>query len=839
MSHVQTALALTLVLTASPVAPALPPAEAARLDAFGDPLPPGAVARIGSARLHVRTPTGAMYSDDGKLLVTADQERFVSLWDADGKEVRRFRLPYGHPQPLALSPDAKLLLLNTYGQSFFLWDVAADKEVWRLGKDLSVPSAAFLADDKSLVVATIGPAGGGRYVSEVVLRETATGKEIRRFEGGAAPVRLSPDGKLLASGTGGRNQQGVALWEVSTGKRLHDFKVDANYWVRALAFSPGGELLAGGWASPSGNPLGIVRRWDVRTGKEVGEAIKWWERDLRFIAFSPDAGELLTVSENGRCSVWDPATGKERRRPEMGRHGAGRSLAISADGKTLVTGGLDLRLWDLATGKERHPERSRRNFLLALSPDGATVATGDGEGSLRLWDGKTGKLRHTIGGNLHTLPEAAFSPDGKVVAAWLPDRSVRQWEAVSGKEIRMLAGGLGETRIAYSDDGRSVRGLAWPNKVLVWDAGTGKLQRTAEWKRPDGSEGWDDHVLASDGRVMAVALCPSLRLDGDDDPPGSHGVFLWDTASGKLLRSMREPAGESRLRFRHLALSDDARFAAALDARSAVHVWNATTGRHLWQSPERSGRIEGVALAPDGSLLASAGEDGSVRLWEVATGGEVYRFTGHRGPAWRVAFSADGRVLASGGVDGNVFLWDVTGQVLRPEKPAAKDLPALWDALRGDTAKAYGAQCRLIASADAPEFLLQRLVAARPITDAKRVARLVADLDSDNFKTRAAAVKGLEQLGRQAEGALRAAVAGNSTLEMKRRAGELLTRLEEETPSADSLRVRRAVAALERMGGPAAGRALAELAKGPEYDESAALARAALRRLARHTVANP
>ena len=112
------------------------------------------LARIGSARLRVGSDPGALYSADGKFLVTTDQDRLVSLWDADGKEVRRFQVPYGYPRPLALSPDAKLLLLNSYGESFFLWDVAAGKEVWSLGKDLSVSSAVFLPDGKSLVVAS-------------------------------------------------------------------------------------------------------------------------------------------------------------------------------------------------------------------------------------------------------------------------------------------------------------------------------------------------------------------------------------------------------------------------------------------------------------------------------------------------------------------------------------------------------------------------------------------------------------------------------------------------------------------------------------------------------------
>ena len=206
------------------MAPAVP-----RLDAFGDPLPPGAFARIGTARSRTVTPSAQLYSADGKLLVTTDMYRFVSLWDADGKELRRFRIPYGHPQPLALSPDARFLLLNSYGQSVFLWDVRTGKEVWGLGKDVPSSSGAFLADGKSLVVAAQRGAGT-KVVPELVLRETATGKEIRRYEGGGGLVRLSPDGKTLAAGTsvgrrhrdrplGGVHRQAASRIRCRTGTR--------------------------------------------------------------------------------------------------------------------------------------------------------------------------------------------------------------------------------------------------------------------------------------------------------------------------------------------------------------------------------------------------------------------------------------------------------------------------------------------------------------------------------------------------------------------------------------------------------------------------------------------
>src|SRR5688572_24016264 len=217
MAHVRIVLALVLALTTCPVARAFPEAPPPRLDAFGDPLPPGAIARIGSARIGGRVAIGALYSADGKLLVTSDENRFLYLWDADGKAVQHFQVPYGHPKPLALSPDAKLLALNSYGQSFSLWDVATGKELWRLGKNVSVASAVFLADGKSLAVAGYRTAAGARQDDELTFRETVNGKEIRRLEGGGAPVRLSPDGKLLASRS---DRHGVALWDAATGKRL-------------------------------------------------------------------------------------------------------------------------------------------------------------------------------------------------------------------------------------------------------------------------------------------------------------------------------------------------------------------------------------------------------------------------------------------------------------------------------------------------------------------------------------------------------------------------------------------------------------------------------------------
>lgn len=229
---------------------------------------------------------------------------------------------------------------------------------------------------------------------------------------------------------------------------------------------------------------------------------------------------------------------------------------------------------------------------------------------------------------------------------------------------------------------------------------------------------------------------------------------------------------------------------------------------------------------------------GSIRLWAVATGKELVRLQGHE--EWWVnalAFSPDGPVLASGARESDALLWDLAPVWRQLPVPEGKELGAeerdrLWAALAGeDAAAAYRAMALLAGAPGEVLPLLQEQLRPAEALDQQRVARLIRDLDHDEFKAREQAAAALKELGDQAEPALRQALASRPPLEARRRLEELLERLERATVPPGQLWELRAVAVRERIGTPEARQLLDELAKGAPEAWLTQEAKAALERL--------
>src|SRR5262249_46637055 len=149
---------------------------------------------------------------------------------------------------------------------------------------------------------------------------------------------------------------------------------------------------------------------------------------------------LLASAEDNNIRLWDVATGKEAT-ADVGHRNRIYTLLWSADGKTLLSGSRDgtVRLWDVATRTTRIVigDPTSRFFRVLLSPDGKTLISGRGdEETILLWDTATGKVTKQLHGKQTGVTMMTLSNDGTKLATLDAENNACIWDLVAGKEIR-------------------------------------------------------------------------------------------------------------------------------------------------------------------------------------------------------------------------------------------------------------------------------------------------------------------------------------------------------------------------------------------------------------------
>jgi WD40 repeat protein len=512
-------LSLLAVLVAAPVF--------GQTDLFGDPLPAGAVSRIGTLRYRVRGwHQQVFFSADGKTVVAKGENGMIHFFEAEtGKPLGTLKdagLSQWHADQ---SPDGKFLALvgldwtdePRSAPTVRLYDLTTRKLAWtsRLAEAES-PSqmkVRFAPDGKHLV--TAGP--------DVRVWDAKTGKEVARqkIASGYGGMDISPDGKTVAVA-----HAGLTVWDWTAGGAPRKLDPGPRIGGDSVRFAPDGKTL---YVTGIGSPtIGAV---DVATGKPAGrlEGISHTGR----VTFSPDGTRYAAETYNrsdGKTwtAVRDVATGAELARLDSGADAASGG-SWSPDGtRYAAVNSYRVWVWDAKTGKAFGPDTPAHGAgitEMAFNPDGRLFTASD-DHTVRAWDAATGK-------QLMVLPMAywvrglAVSADGSLVTGNALRNDFRVWDAKTGKEVFKLhghgsMGGL--RRVRFSADDQRLVSFGDDHYLRTWDTRTGKL--TGEYRfRPPGRPGVDpdDDIhadtfgyrvvdLGPDGRTLALGYGKDVRV---------------------------------------------------------------------------------------------------------------------------------------------------------------------------------------------------------------------------------------------------------------------------------------------------------------------------------------
>jgi RNA polymerase sigma factor (sigma-70 family) len=818
----------------------------ANTDLDGDPLPEGAVLRLGTLERRAVGAKLAMTAD-GKSIIGVRGGRYIHVWDAANGKLREKReLPGGEPWNFWLSAEGRWLARGTRSD-FTVWDLQTYKQL----HTFTIPCnhrVTFSADGKTVAAAGQAEDKISFHAWDLTSGKEIFAKDVPLRRGASDQLAFTPDGKHLL-GSVSSTDEGMQCWDLASGEQVWQNKKSVH---GAMAFTADGKLLL-----PSPEMFMV----DLATGKPVSvekkPPVRW---DTLMMSLTPDGRTLLLSTADG-VIVWDMGEGKELRVLK----GAGEELVVAPDGKTIITNNGALQRWDLATGRPLYADNFEQGHIgdvtaLAFSADGKRLASASADGSVRLWDTTTGKPLHVWRGHEAHRPvldshwfnagvtALDISPDGRWVLSAGSEGQLRVHDASTGKEvlaIPLAKGNAGEDKqrvfhLRISPSGNRAVALfgadGFPQavaqkhtyKLATWDLSNGRQVgwHSVEVQPPRSSafSAGGRTLLSGETLIDVASGQETARLEGGfyRGAPDNGRAFSWD---GALV------AGQ----FTEQIQNGD----MTLVNPAGTHIWEAATGKTVARLETTLWTAQ-LAFHPNNRYVAINNLWTGIQVWDALTGKplvtrpmpEQVRSAATDSYAGCLAFAPNGRRLATGHPDGTILLWDMPPPQSPPQPLAAKELGTLWTDLGdADAAKAWRVIWRLNDGSAVP-VLREHLKPVLPLP-AEKVSPLIADLDNESFEKRQEAVKQLKALGAGAAPALRQALDGTPTAETKRRLQEVLAA--HKSLSAEAVRELRAVIALERIGNREARDTLAELAKGVPEAKLTRKAKAALERLAKRS----
>jgi WD40 repeat protein len=687
--------------------------KVSRVDYLGDPLPDGALLRLGTVRFAPGSISYSVLSADDKVIVSLgsqlcgwDTATGKKLWETktqrDGKNQTFISTMsaagYGF-QPMVCLPSTNRLLLPVGPGQFGFIDFSTGKRDTAFVTECKGPycSIDISFDETQVAVGTAKELvvcdSRGEIKFKIVnnpaieINQAPDVAEDRlRFGGEFSYARFSPDGELLVL-VNSEQPKALQVLSAQDGSKIKSIPTKAR--VVRFDFARGGR-----WLATTERDV-AARLYDLEAGTMVWERVfspaGMDERYTTDIRFAPDDDVLAVgtaIGEDNRIQLLDPSNG------EMVGALTGHSwkpwcLNFQNDGKQLFSSGWDsvIRVWDVEKREQVRVEGSERaSSVCTLTQDGRKLAYCDDTGNIHVVESQSGRKLRTLrieGVGFHQL---AFSADGKVLAAggsskpnievcvWSldEDQPRHHWAWPKGRDVHSSVESLSLT----PDSKRLAVAVFRQSKCFVFDLPS-------------------DKQLAELRHVQVYGL--GLNSEGDQLVTAGWDsiVRLWNVETSEIIVEQKLPAVQGDSRMYGVKYSPDERCIAALHLDGSLAVLD------LELNPLRSISIQQsrpvydcFRFSKNGLWLAVGSMDGSAHIVDVHTGEILWRHQCHNGRVYSIEFGPDDRTLLTGGSDGVNYLWDLS-QWRKSDGIDAQSLAS--DLLTGNSLVAFESFQRLAA----------------------------------------------------------------------------------------------------------------------------------------------
>lgn len=320
---------------------------------------------------------------------------------------------------------------------------------------------------------------------------------------------------------------------------------------------------------------------------------------------TPEPGSRDAPAKAAKPDAKDPKDVKGDIRNLVGHGGPVRGIALSPDGKRVLTGSFDYSMiyWSLDGEKPKILKRFTDNDgavnAVLFLPGGTRALSAGDDGAVSLWDLESGTRLHRFTGHTNKVADLALSPDGRLAASASWDHTVRIWDIEQRRELHVLKGHRGPVNgVAFlASEPGALFTAGYDGTIRRWNLDTGAFERTVY------SHGWGINVM----RALPAA-----------------GQVIFGSLNGSV---------------------------GVVDVREGVQA----KVLHPHEGP-----VLAIGLSADASLVATGAGDGLVRVWKVKEWALAEEHHNPYGPIWSLAFKDEGKHLYYSGLDDFVMLWQIS-----------------------------------------------------------------------------------------------------------------------------------------------------------------------------------